>query len=95
LGSALARAACIWAFKASTGRAMRTIQLGWNQACTARLFGWIARPTKAQRTNLLSLATTRTRHLGNDPNLERYDSDLWTDEFAFLNQRYRNSSIFA
>src|SRR6266446_5325264 len=38
------------------------------------------------RTNLLSLPTTRTRHVGNDPNLERYDPDLWTDEFAFLNQ---------
>ena len=23
---------------------------------------------------------------GNDPNVERYDPDLWTDEFAFLNQ---------
>ena len=40
----------------------------------------------ALRTNLLSLPTTRTRHLGNDPNTERYDPDLWTDEFAFLNQ---------
>jgi len=38
------------------------------------------------RTNLLSLATTRTRHVGNDPNVDRYDPDLWTDEFAFLNQ---------
>ena len=38
------------------------------------------------RTNLLSLATTRTRHVGNDPNVERYDPDLWTDEFTFLNQ---------
>jgi pimeloyl-ACP methyl ester carboxylesterase len=38
------------------------------------------------RANLLSLATTRTRHVGNDPNVERYDPDLWTDEFAFLNQ---------
>jgi pimeloyl-ACP methyl ester carboxylesterase len=38
------------------------------------------------RTNLLSLPTTRTRHVGNDPNVERYDPDLWTDEFAFLNQ---------
>jgi pimeloyl-ACP methyl ester carboxylesterase len=38
------------------------------------------------RTNLLSLATTRTRHVGNDPNPERYDPDLWGDEFAFLNQ---------
>jgi pimeloyl-ACP methyl ester carboxylesterase len=40
----------------------------------------------ALRTNLLSLATTRTRHLGDDPNVERYDPDLWSDEFAFLNQ---------
>jgi len=38
------------------------------------------------RTNLLSLATTRTRHVGNDPRPERYDPDLWTDEFYFLNQ---------
>jgi pimeloyl-ACP methyl ester carboxylesterase len=40
----------------------------------------------ALRVNLLSLATTRTRHVGNDPNSERYDPDLWTDEFAFLSQ---------
>jgi pimeloyl-ACP methyl ester carboxylesterase len=38
------------------------------------------------RTNLLSLATTRTRHVGSDPNVERYDPDLWTDEFRFLNE---------
>jgi pimeloyl-ACP methyl ester carboxylesterase len=38
------------------------------------------------RPNLLSLATTRTRHVGNDPQVERYDPDLWTDEFRFLNQ---------
>jgi pimeloyl-ACP methyl ester carboxylesterase len=38
------------------------------------------------RENLLSLATTRTRHVGDDPNVERYDPDLWTDEFAFLSQ---------
>jgi pimeloyl-ACP methyl ester carboxylesterase len=40
----------------------------------------------ALRVNLLSLATTRTRHVGSDPNPERYDPDLWTDEFAFLSQ---------
>ena len=40
----------------------------------------------ALRTNLLSLATTRTHHVGSDPNFERYDLDLWTDEFAFLSQ---------
>jgi len=38
------------------------------------------------RTNLLSLDTTRTRHVGNDPHPERYDPDLWTDEYAFLNK---------
>jgi pimeloyl-ACP methyl ester carboxylesterase len=40
----------------------------------------------ALRANLLSLATTRTRHVGHDPDIERYDPDLWTDEFAFLSQ---------
>ena len=40
----------------------------------------------ALRTNLLSLATTRARHVGSDPDVERYDPDLWTDEFHFLDQ---------
>jgi pimeloyl-ACP methyl ester carboxylesterase len=40
----------------------------------------------ALRTDLLSLQTTRTRHVGNDPKVDRYDPDLWTDEFAFLSQ---------
>jgi pimeloyl-ACP methyl ester carboxylesterase len=40
----------------------------------------------ALRANLLSMTTTRTRHVGSDPNVERYDPDLWTDEFVFLNQ---------
>jgi pimeloyl-ACP methyl ester carboxylesterase len=40
----------------------------------------------ALRANLLSLATTRMRHVGSDPNPEKYDPDLWTDEFAFLNK---------
>ena len=40
----------------------------------------------ALRANLLSLATTRTRHVGSDPNVERYAPDLWTDEFSFLSQ---------
>jgi pimeloyl-ACP methyl ester carboxylesterase len=38
------------------------------------------------RANLLSLAAARTRHIGSDPRMERYDPDLWTDESAFLNQ---------
>jgi pimeloyl-ACP methyl ester carboxylesterase len=36
------------------------------------------------RENLLSPATTRARHVGSDPNPERYDPDLWMDELAFL-----------
>ena len=56
----------------------------WN---TRRAF-WADRPANesALRTNLLSLATSRMRHIGSDPNIERYDPDLWTDEFAFLSQ---------
>lgn len=54
---------------------------------TRRAF-WADRAANEQalRTNLLSLETTRTRHIGSDPNVERYDPDLWTDEFAFLSQ---------
>jgi pimeloyl-ACP methyl ester carboxylesterase len=40
----------------------------------------------ALRTNLLSLATTRSRHAGDDPDVERHNPDLWIDEFYFLNQ---------
>jgi pimeloyl-ACP methyl ester carboxylesterase len=54
---------------------------------TRRVF-WADRATNesALRTNLLSLATTKARHAGNDPNVERHDPDLWTDEFYFINQ---------
>jgi pimeloyl-ACP methyl ester carboxylesterase len=53
---------------------------------TRRAF-WADRPAHeaALRENLLSLATTKARHLGADPHMERYDPDLWTDEYAFLN----------
>jgi len=37
------------------------------------------------RKNLLSLDATKTRHVGDDPRVELYDPDLWTDEYAFLN----------
>jgi pimeloyl-ACP methyl ester carboxylesterase len=59
--------------------------LGANWA-TRRAF-WADRPAheEALRKNLLSLATTKTRHIGDDPDIERYDPDLWTDEYAFLN----------
>ena len=35
---------------------------------------------------ILGLAATRTRHVGNDPDVERYDPDQWTDEYYFLNR---------
>ena len=38
----------------------------------------------ALRENFFSFAATRQRHLGTSPNVENYDPDLWTDEFAFL-----------
>jgi pimeloyl-ACP methyl ester carboxylesterase len=59
--------------------------LGANWA-TRRAF-WADRPAheEALRQNLLSLATTKTRHVGDDPKVELYDPDLWTDEYAFLN----------
>jgi pimeloyl-ACP methyl ester carboxylesterase len=53
---------------------------------TRRAF-WANRPDneEALRKNLLSMAATRTRHVGDDPNVDLYDPDLWTDEYAFLN----------
>jgi pimeloyl-ACP methyl ester carboxylesterase len=59
--------------------------LGANWA-TRRAF-WADRPTneEALRKNLLSMAATKTRHVGDDPNVELYDPDLWADEYAFLN----------
>ena len=59
--------------------------LGANWA--ARRAFWADRSSheEALRKNLLSLATTKTRHVGDDPNVELYDPDLWTDEYAFLN----------
>jgi pimeloyl-ACP methyl ester carboxylesterase len=59
--------------------------LGANWA-TRRAF-WADRRAheRALRDNLMSLATTKTRHIGDDPKIEHYDPDLWTDEYAFLN----------
>jgi pimeloyl-ACP methyl ester carboxylesterase len=53
---------------------------------TRRAF-WADRPAyeDALRTNLLSLAATKTRHVGDDPEVALYDPDLWTDEYRFLN----------
>jgi pimeloyl-ACP methyl ester carboxylesterase len=40
----------------------------------------------ALRENLISFNATRLRHLGSSPNVDRYDPDLWVDEFAFLSR---------
>jgi pimeloyl-ACP methyl ester carboxylesterase len=40
----------------------------------------------ALRENLISLVAARLRHVGTSPNVDRYDPDLWTDEFAFLSK---------
>ncbi|HEY7171097.1 MAG TPA: alpha/beta fold hydrolase [Vicinamibacterales bacterium] len=60
--------------------------LGANWATRRAFWADRAAHESALRANLLSLATTRTRHVGGDPDVERYDPDLWTDEFAFLSQ---------
>jgi pimeloyl-ACP methyl ester carboxylesterase len=59
--------------------------LGANWA-TRRAF-WADRSAHEEdlRKNLLSMAATKTRHVGDDPNVDLYDPDLWTDEYAFLN----------
>jgi pimeloyl-ACP methyl ester carboxylesterase len=61
---------------------------GWGANWQTRRAFWADRAANEAtlRTNLLSLATTRARHVGNDPNTARYNPDLWTDEYAFLSQ---------
>ena len=59
--------------------------LGTNWAARRAFWADRAKYEDALRTNLLSMATTKTRHVGDDPNVELYDPDLWTDEYAFLN----------
>ena len=36
--------------------------------------------------NLMSFNAAKLRHLGSSPNVELYDPDLWTDEYAFLSR---------
>jgi pimeloyl-ACP methyl ester carboxylesterase len=38
------------------------------------------------RQNLMSRAAARQRHVGTSPNADKYDPDLWDDEFAFLSK---------
>jgi pimeloyl-ACP methyl ester carboxylesterase len=46
-----------------------------------------AEPASDHRlTNFLSLATTRQRHIGSNPEPWTVDPDRWTDEFAFLSR---------
>ncbi len=54
---------------------------------TTRRAFWADRATNdaALRANLLSLQATKTRHVGDDPNVELYNPDLWMDEYYFLN----------
>jgi len=40
--------------------------------------------------NFLSYKTTKMRHIGKSPNVDRYDPDTWTDEFAHLSQPGQN-----
>src|SRR3984885_8445855 len=51
--------------------------LGANWATRRAFWADRAANESALRTNLLSLAATRTRHVGNDPDLDRYDPDPW------------------
>src|SRR3982751_1566968 len=57
---------------------------GLGASWTTRRAFWADRAANESKLgeNLLSLASTQTRHVGDDPHLERYDPDLWTDEFA-------------
>ncbi|MEQ1956588.1 alpha/beta hydrolase [Mesorhizobium sp. CN2-181] len=61
---------------------------GLGEAWNTRRAFWADRAAHeaALRENLLSLETTRRRHVGGDPNVEQYDPDLWTDEFAFISR---------
>lgn len=54
---------------------------------TRRAF-WADRAAKEEafRTNFLSFAATRQRHVGSHPHPETLDPDRWTDEYAFLSR---------
>jgi pimeloyl-ACP methyl ester carboxylesterase len=60
--------------------------LGANWGARRAFWADRAANESALRANLFSLETTRARHAGNDPDVERHDPDLWTDEFYFLSQ---------
>ena len=62
--------------------------LGSKLENTEGVLGPIAPPNEGRASDqiALSLATTRTRHIGSGPVFKRDQPDLWTDEFAFLSQ---------
>ena len=77
-----------------TGRRLSSSRTRWRTTkASARIgkrgarFGPIAPPTKARFAQISCRSRRRGRATsGNDPNVERHDPDLWTDEFYFLNQ---------
>ena len=65
------------AHEAGLGPLWQTRKAFWNDRATHET---------ALRANLLSFEATRLRHVGRSPNVDRYDPDTWTDEFAFLSR---------
>lgn len=61
---------------------------GLGPAWDVRKAYWKDRAAYEQKIipNFLSFATTKGRHLGSSPNIDRYDPNTWTDEFAHLSQ---------
>ena len=60
---------------------------GLGKAWAPRRAFWADRAghEESMRKSLLSLAAAKTRHVGDDPNVEIHDPELWTDEYYFLN----------
>lgn len=65
------------AHEAGLGPLWKTRRAFWQDRATHEM---------ALRENFLSFQSTRSRHIGSDPNVSRYDPDLWTNKFAFLNR---------
>ena len=61
---------------------------GLGPAWDARKAFWKDRAAYEQKIipNFLSFATTKGRHLGSSPKIDRYDPKTWADEFAHLSQ---------
>ncbi len=59
---------------------------GLGPLSAARRAFWADRAANEEklRANFTSFEATRQRHVGKSPHPERYDPDLWSDEYAFL-----------